>query len=694
MITGDDKKNFSRLAESLKLSRRADLDAFCDDDAIESLYVDPFKNDLIINSMLSANSTLLIGRKGTGKSTIILKLQHELKKNNSVLSIYLDVKTIFEQTKSLNFEDEKYSGIIDVENTKRYLLYKAFLKQVLEEIKNELKKKVSAKNAIFKIFDKVTKKVTFEDEINNLLSHINESKYNDITLLKKVGQKNVSKNADNKEHLDSIKAEASISNIFVAATTSKKNSVAEENTIESEFSQILMKYYNTKEIMHKIKNILLKLQIKHLYICLDDFSEIDKGAIDIFVDSIIAPLNNWSEEFIKFKICVYPNRYYLGDIDSTKIDILNLDYFDMYSSTNSANSFLEAIDYTKRLLDVRFKYFCKKDITEFIDEKVQIDDFYKEIFYITANVPRSIGRILWYVNRYTISQDKKITIKDLKSASEQFYSEAIAEFFNKTMHVKLSYDEKLNKKHLQSILELIIKKAKQNKTEIGKSDAQIFSKYNTNTAPTSFFYTFKDPSFEQVLSSLELNYFITKYNEQKDKDGKVVNIYWINHGLCQKEDIIFGKGDDRKYIIERRFNYGPAIKEYIEGLQEIECSSCGERFDLTELPMLKKYGMKCYKCGAGKCHVRTIKIDLPELENTVQLPEIEYDILRTISIAQKELYASQIAEELDCSYQLVSKRAKKLKDLSYLKHSKERREYGTRTYYSLTDEALRDFDLK
>ena len=694
MFLEKDKNNFSKLTESLKLSRRADLDAFCNDDTMESLYVDPFKNNYIINSMLAANSTILIGRKGTGKSTIILKLQHELKKNDSVLSIYLDVKTIFEQTKSLNFEDETYSGIIDEENTKKYLLYKAFINEVLENIKSELKAKIQTKETFLnRVFKKFSKKETFETEIDQLLSHVNVSEYNDITLLKKVSKKYTSKNMKNNEVHENASAGISLTNMFTKAKINEKNSAGQEDSIDSEFSQILLKYYNTKEIMLKIKKILSSLDIKHLYICLDDYSEIDKGAIDIFVDSIIAPLNNWSEEFIKFKICAYPNRYYLGDIDSTKIDILNLDYFNMYSATSSSDSFLEAIDYTKRLLDARFKYFCNKGIQDFIDEKVKIDDFYKEIFFITANVPRSIGRLLWYVNRFTIAQDKKITLKDLRQASEQFYKEAIAEFFTKTMHVKFSYDEKLNKKHLQNILGIIIKKAKQNKTDIGKSDAAIFQPYNTNNAPTSFFYTYKDLAFEQVLSSLELNYFITKYNEQKDKDGKLINIYWINHGLCQMEDIVFGKGDDRKYIVQRRFNYGPAIKDYIEGLQEIECDNCGHKFEITELEMLKKYDMQCYKCKTGKCRVLAIGITLPDDLDKIKLPEIEYDLLKTLSISDKELYASQIAAELDCPYQLVSKRAKKLKELSYIDHIKENRGEGVRTYYALTNSAKEDFDL-
>ena len=413
------------------------------------------------------------------------------------------------------------------------------------------------------------------------------------------------------------------------------------------------------------------------------------------MDSIISPLNNWSEEFIKFKISAYPNRYFLGDIDSTKIDLLHLDYYNLYSLNTSSDSINQALNYTERLLTKRFNYFCKKDITEFFDEKVDIKEFYKEIFYITANVPRSIGRLLWYVDRFTISKGNKISIKYLHIASEQFYKEAIEEFFSKTMHVKFSYDEKLNKYHLENILKSIVNKAKQNKTEIGKSDAIIFMEYNTNTAPTSFFYLEKDPAYENILSSLELNYFITKYNEQKDKDGRFINVYWLNHGLCQKENIIFGKGSDRKYIIERRFNYGALIKDYIDSAQEIKCQTCGKVFDIVELEMLKKYSMKCYECQ-GNCVIADLNVNLPEPSMTT-LPEIEYDLLYTLAVNKKPLFASQIAAELDCSYQLISKRAMKLKELGYLKKKKEildeYKSFGQRSYYYLTEKAYSEFDF-
>ena len=42
--------------------------------------------------------------------------------------------------------------------------------------------------------------------------------------------------------------------------------------------------------------------------------------MQIVVDTILAPLNNWSDELIKFKVAGYPGRVYYGKIDKTKID--------------------------------------------------------------------------------------------------------------------------------------------------------------------------------------------------------------------------------------------------------------------------------------------------------------------------------------------------------------------------------------
>jgi len=55
------------------------------------------------------------------------------------------------------------------------------------------------------------------------------------------------------------------------------------------------------------------------------FSELPEEAMCVVVDSILAPLNNWSDELIKFKVAAYPGRIYYGAIDKSKIDEQNLD---------------------------------------------------------------------------------------------------------------------------------------------------------------------------------------------------------------------------------------------------------------------------------------------------------------------------------------------------------------------------------
>lgn len=67
---------FARIAESLRQYRRADLRDFSKelgDDPVDSLYVDPLPGNAVLRSIMSSNTTFLLGRKGTGKSTIFAK---------------------------------------------------------------------------------------------------------------------------------------------------------------------------------------------------------------------------------------------------------------------------------------------------------------------------------------------------------------------------------------------------------------------------------------------------------------------------------------------------------------------------------------------------------------------------------------------------------------------------------------------
>ena len=49
------------------------------------------------------------------------------------------------------------------------------------------------------------------------------------------------------------------------------------------------------------------------------FQKKEDSAIKTFMEVILAPLNNWSDDFIKFKVAAYPDRIPFGKIDEEKL---------------------------------------------------------------------------------------------------------------------------------------------------------------------------------------------------------------------------------------------------------------------------------------------------------------------------------------------------------------------------------------
>ena len=73
------------------------------------------------------------------------------------------------------------------------------------------------------------------------------------------------------------------------------------------YSEIFIRVFNVRGLISRLREILTALNVKHLYIFIDDFSELPRSEMEQVVDTILAPFNNWSDEFIKLKIAVYPS---------------------------------------------------------------------------------------------------------------------------------------------------------------------------------------------------------------------------------------------------------------------------------------------------------------------------------------------------------------------------------------------------
>lgn len=96
-----DISKLQRLVESLKLYSRHDLSAVQiePDDRIKDLYCDPKGSDTILRQMLAPGMTFLVGRRGTGKSTVFDRAQYELRESGVKLGCYINLKDLFENAR-------------------------------------------------------------------------------------------------------------------------------------------------------------------------------------------------------------------------------------------------------------------------------------------------------------------------------------------------------------------------------------------------------------------------------------------------------------------------------------------------------------------------------------------------------------------------------------------------------------------
>lgn len=374
------------------------------------------------------------------------------------------------------------------------------------------------------------------------------------------------------------------------------------------------------------------------------------------------------------------------------LKIRYLDYFQLYAGDKRNEMESMAVAYTERLMDTRLKIYTGKDFDYYFDTtKTSKEEYCKYLFNMTMNVVRHIGLILDYAQELSIIQGERITLNILNEASKRFYKERLVQFFEESKTAKMTYNERIESLELNKLLNQIIDKEKTIKTNIRTNQytAVIFQKERNNPY-TSHFYIAQE--LEPYLGSLELNFFISKYNEMSNKSGKKVSIYALNYGLCMDENLRWGKpkgNEYRTYFIESPFNFTPVIKNFLSENKKIYCENCMHEFSEEEYNLMKKYGGTCLKCGC-KNSIQEKRVlsdeersEIEEIEKKDNLLEREqYQLLKLLQYSRKDKTATELAQELDVSWQKIGWIAKKIEeDYCYLK--KEPRK--GKMYYVLSD---------
>jgi predicted ATPase len=660
--TPEQLEGFHEAAESLKLYRRADLhDPEDGSSLIADLYVDPLPHEQALRTVLRPNTTFIIGRKGTGKSTLFQRLQYEVRQEQTQTSAYIDIKTLFE---SSQVDPALFAKLADTKEAmppkelERTLLFREFLRSVITEIKSELRKRVEGSRweRIKQYFVGSTAEL-FEG-LDAILEDADDAQFISVLGVKTVARHTAASEKTAESMGDKLGVEVS-KKPKLSYTAEDKASTESTVKDQSVYSDVLVHSFNIKNFITRLKDVLTRLKIRTLFVLVDDFSELPPDAMKVVVDVLLAPLNNWSDEFVKFKIAAYPGRVYYGAIDKQKCDDLYLDLYDLYGSGDVTKMEDSAIDFTKRLVERRLKHYCKSDAVAFFE--TESNELWRLLFYATMANPRNLGWLLTYLHESNLIAGRKIGARAIGDAARRYYDEKVASYFKLGKFLHEDFRERSSIYSLKELLERVVARSKELRSHKSAVMAKIHGR-----PPTSHFHILDQ--FESLLSTLELNFFVTRYFHMSDRDGRKVMIYALNYGLCQRYTIGFGRPtgerEFRLYFVERIFDYTPILQSYLAENQEIACDSCSALFPFERLEALKLYAMKCPECGNGICHISNLSKkyaqELEQVNAELLLPQTELGILQTLYTERQALRATTIAGELDCSYQLVGKRGKNL----------------------------------
>jgi len=699
-----DSEKFLKISDTLRQYRRAELKDFEEDlgtDPLSKLYCDPLPGDGILNTVTSSNTTFILGRKGTGKSTVFARAQSKYRSKKSSIPVYIDVKSLNDLAANREgFATTKEPGI-DGAVLHSHLLRKKFLSKVVSEIISS----ISAISDEMSLWDRWSgKKRSLEDlrssfEVFQKDLANQEFEETEIPILKEItNSSKARKSAEGGgEQAASVKGKAGLTDASVEAGLTAKDfdKTLEDTEVYKEYSDIVLLSFPFVKLLEDIKDLLSEAGLKKLVIFFDDFSELNYIDQKLFVDVILSPLNNSSQDMVKLKVAGYPGRVYYGKIDSTKVDTIHLDFSDLYEASEVQAMEAAAQDYTKRLLNARFSAFkCKID-NYFDTTSASMDEYYRTLFHASFNVPRLLGAILHICYLDAVSKGKPVTLSDIRLACRKHYESTIFQYFDRMNRFALEpFENKVDRRNQKMLLDAITSKAREVRNGITKG--QIGGTYfsEISSPPVSHFLV--SSSLADIFASLEANFFLSRYKDTRDKNGKAATVFALSMGLTELERLNWGYPEGRQYrnyFVQRCFDYNILVHNFLTQNKTIRCGSCGASFSIEKRDHFEFFNWQCPECKEGKCSITNLAGDLEHLvqvaTDEVQLEPVELAILETLHSEGRELAAAEISSSIDVTYQLVGRRTSKLRDKGLI--LKERDKTDDRMKSSISVEATETY---
>ncbi len=627
-----EKRDLENALNSMLRTDYIPLDATDKLRLLADYYIDYFG---YLGQVLGDNDQLIVGRRGTGKTTLLYRALVECMRSwgdpessrakPRTLGIYIDL----EKCQSLSQQTDS-----DFEHFEH-----AFVSELCEALTAELSRSWPAFSETPNVFGKLFKSAEqkkasdVKKHLDRLVSVLTSGVPRFVDKSGPVKQRKATKQKVSTH--SGVKGTLSPVNPSISADIGEDDSYETEDEVRSSSN---VSYRLTISDILKILGDLRKAAgIPCVLLFVDEFSALSDELQGKFSTLLKKILGNHSGVFVK--LGAITDNYRLGSSIILQRDLfklsLDLDAFvELSGSLGAAMTELELL--TEKIVRERFKVYGGFSAEEVIDNP---DDAWFALSRSAMGVPRTLGIVLkqaWY--RSEAGDRPRIGRRDIDAgiryASKTYLDQMLGS----------SIDGLGIPAYIPEIWDSLLGRALR---ERGKSKG-----------PSSHFMVL--PRNELRLKYLNMFFLIHLLTEgrttKKEKESR--SLYAFDYGICLENNLRWG--DDKNVIRQQRFAYDDSLSEFDNFFKtQVEvgyiCPTCGTIYTDAELQVGSAFLHFCPKDRSNLEKAQSVSSER-------RFTEEEIKILGTIRMASEDdqLVARRVADDVGCYVQKVAKFGEKL----------------------------------
>ena len=619
----DDAFNSMLRADYIALRDTAKLTLLAD------YYVDFYG---FLRQVLSESDQLIVGRRGTGKTTLLYRAlvecmrswdpqQQSLAKPRT-LAIYIDLS--------------KCQALTDVQPDQFTDFEHVFVAEFCDAIAEEISRSWPAVNMQPTFFTKLFQSAEQmkASETRALLSKLAVVLQSGLPRVLdrsgKVDTKEIVKRKTESELSAMAKASAKPE---ISVGGKRRAEVASEEEQKSSYS--LSYRLTIADVLRILGDLRDIAEIPAVFLLIDEFSALSEDLQRRFTTLLKKLVGNHSGLFIK--LGAITDKYTLGSSLILQRDLfeLSLDLDAFVERSDSLNAAMAEMDtLTERIVTERIRVYAQLTPKQIFDEPAET---WRELSRSAMGVPRTLGIVLKQAWSRASQTDRRIKKSDVDYGI-RYASRAYLDQLEGASKGGVALPE-----YVAEIWDAVLSRAI---TERGKG-----------TDASHFMVLPKNEIRLKYLSMCFVVHLLTKGRTTK-KDKSARSLYCIDYGICLENNL--GFASDKNILRQHRFAYDAELDQFDSLFERVSepkyiCPTCGDIYRESELLIRGTVMAMCVKD-----HSPLSKHDLGALES--RYTEEEIKIIGSIrsSSPEDQLIARQVADDVGCHVQKVSKFGEKL----------------------------------